>query len=257
MELSYDRTGAGAAVVLIHGITENRSSWDPLISPLAEHFDVLAVDVRCHGRSPCGDASDTMALAADVRDTVVASGLMDGPEDRPGPLVVGHSMGGAVATFYGAAFPARGIVNIDQTLQLGGFKDALTQLEPMLRGDEQSFQEALTMIFSSLAGALPTAEAERIQSIRRPRQDVILQLWSPVLDSPPGELDERIEVLLRAITSPYLAIHGDQLGPGYSAWLTALLPTATVEVWPGLGHYPHLVDPQRFVARIRQFDASI
>jgi len=31
----------------------------------------------------------------------------------------------------------------------------------MLRGDEQSFQQTLAMMFSSLAGALPTAEAER------------------------------------------------------------------------------------------------
>ena len=50
---------------------------------------------------------------------------------------------------------------------------------------------------------------------------------------------------------PYLAIHGIDPGPAYAAWLTGLIPTATVEVWEGLGHYPHLVDPDRFGASTR------
>ena len=32
------------------------------------------------------------------------------------------------------------------------------------------------------------------------------------------------------------------------------IPTAEVEVWPDLGHYPHLVEPERFVARVVEFD---
>lgn len=42
-------------------------------------------------------------------------------------------------------------------------------------------------------------------------------------------------------------------GPAYAAWLTGLIPTATVELWEGLGHYPHLVDPDRFVRRLDEF----
>ena len=34
------------------------------------------------------------------------------------------------------------------------------------------------------------------------------------------------------------------------------LPGATVEVWEGHGHWLHLVDPDRFVARIRDFAAA-
>ncbi len=57
----------------------------------------------------------------------------------------------------------------------------------------------------------------------------------------------------RAVRCPYLAIHGIDPGPAYAAWLTGLIPTATVEVWEGLGHYPHLVDPDRFVRRLEEF----
>ncbi|HHO58195.1 MAG TPA: alpha/beta hydrolase, partial [Oceanithermus profundus] len=39
-------------------------------------------------------------------------------------------------------------------------------------------------------------------------------------------------------------------------WLAARIPGAAVEVWPDYGHYPHLVDPDRFVERLRTFWAE-
>jgi pimeloyl-ACP methyl ester carboxylesterase len=35
------------------------------------------------------------------------------------------------------------------------------------------------------------------------------------------------------------------------------VPTASVEVWDGDGHWLHLVEPDRFAARIREFVAAI
>ncbi|MGI8793931.1 MAG: alpha/beta fold hydrolase [Acidimicrobiales bacterium] len=35
------------------------------------------------------------------------------------------------------------------------------------------------------------------------------------------------------------------------------MPHATVEVWPGVGHYPHLVHRDRFVNRLREFDSDL
>jgi pimeloyl-ACP methyl ester carboxylesterase len=255
MELAHVRSGAGPALVLIHGITESHSTWDPVVETLSEHFDVVAVDLRGHGDSPRGDMRDPARLAADVHETVDGAGMV--APGGAGPIVIGHSLGGVVATFYGAAYGTRGIVNVDQPLRLGGFKAALSQLEPMLRGDEDSFQQALGMIFSALAGALPAAEAERVQSIRRPRQDDVLGIWSTVLESEPDQLDARMEQVLGTIRVPYLAIHGGDLEPGYEDWLRRVLPTATVDVWPGVGHYPHLVDPLRFVARVREFATAL
>jgi hypothetical protein len=59
--------------------------------------------------------------------------------------------------------------------------------------------------------------------------------------------------MARAIRCPYLAIHGIDPGPAYATWLAGLVPGAVVEVWDGLGHYPHLVEPDRFVRRIEEF----
>ena len=59
------------------------------------------------------------------------------------------------------------------------------------------------------------------------------------------------------ITVPYLSLHGMDPGPDYAAWLQNLVPTATVEVWPDMGHYLHLVDPGRFLARLAAFEVQV
>jgi pimeloyl-ACP methyl ester carboxylesterase len=52
---------------------------------------------------------------------------------------------------------------------------------------------------------------------------------------------------------PYLSLHGADPGPGYGAWLASAIPGAVTEVWDGLGHWLHRVEPERFLARVRAF----
>ena len=53
--LAYTRSGAGAPLVLLHGIGLDRRSWDPVLPALARHFDVIAVDLPGFGDSaPAG-----------------------------------------------------------------------------------------------------------------------------------------------------------------------------------------------------------
>ena len=55
---------------------------------------------------------------------------------------------------------------------------------------------------------------------------------------------------------PYLSLHGTDPGDDYPDWLRAIVPTATVDVWAERGHYPHLVEPDSFVRRLAEFDAT-
>jgi pimeloyl-ACP methyl ester carboxylesterase len=56
---------------------------------------------------------------------------------------------------------------------------------------------------------------------------------------------------------PYLALHGTDPGEQYVDWLHGHLPQAVVEIWPDHGHFPHLVEPARFVERVLTFDAGL
>lgn len=238
------------AVVLIHGITESRRSWHPLLHPLAAAHQVLAVDLRGHGESDDDDGYDPAGYAADVIETVNALEVQN-------PLIVGHSLGGIVATAYAALAPCRGVVNIDQPLQLSAFKDSLAMIEPMLRGDDQEFQQAIDLTFQLMSGPLSADEQARLAMHRRAERHVVMGTWKTVFESSVEELDAIAAQLAQAVKVPYLALHGMDPGPAYADWLYRLIPTATVEVWNDCGHYPHLVHPDRFIARLAEFEASI
>ena len=248
MELAFEHTGSGPGLILVHGITERGESWRPLVEPLAQHYEVLSVDLRGHGQSRAEPPYDPLTLAADVHETAVSRGLGDAP------YLVGHSLGGVVVTAYAAAFPVSAVVNVDQPLRLAAFQQSLAPLAPMLRGTPEEFLAAIDVVFSMMIGPLEADEVARLGTIRRADQDVVMSIWSSVLDSTPEELDAQVDALAGAVHAPYLSLHGIDPGPEYSVWLLERIRHATFEVWPDHGHYPHLADPTGFVDRVRSFD---
>jgi pimeloyl-ACP methyl ester carboxylesterase len=267
-------SGAGPLLVLIHGITEDHRSFDPLLPSLERHYRVLTVDLRGHGASPAADGYGVAEMAADVA-AVVAEVTAEEADRRGGdgaagdgvvderatvrdeaPLVIGHSLGGMVAAAYGARFPVRGVVNIDQSLDLAGMQAQVKTIEPMLRGD--GFGAVISAMFEQLAGALPEVEQRRIAAIRRPVQQVVLGVWAPLLDLSAEDLVTAVDALVTpAAPYPYLQVQGIDPGADYPGWLRQRVPGAKFDLWTGLGHYPHLCQPERFLALVRAFDPAV
>jgi len=244
--LHYQAAGQGPLTVLLHGITENSTSWEPVIGPLATTHRVLALDLRGHGCSPVAPPYDMLTLAQDVHTTLSAVA----PQEPP--LLIGHSLGAMVATVYAAMYPVRVVVNIDQSLDLALMQRTVLDLLPRLRTAQ--FADVLGTFLAGLeGGALSPAESARLKSLRRYDRDVVLGIWGGDLEQAiPAELTDLAAGLLSAIRAPYLALHGSEPGPEYRDWLAATQPAVTVEAWPGCGHYPHLVHPERFVDRVRR-----
>jgi pimeloyl-ACP methyl ester carboxylesterase len=91
--LAWSRQGAGPPLVLLHGLGSARAVWDPVVPGLAEHFDVLTVDLPGFGESapaPAGTEPHPAYLAGAVASTLDELGI-----DRP--HVAGNSLGGWVA----------------------------------------------------------------------------------------------------------------------------------------------------------------
>lgn len=96
-------------VVLVHGGpgVYDYSYFKPDFGRLAEHAQVVYLDLRGHGRSDWGDAGawSFETCADDVRIFCDTVGIAR-------PIVLGHSMGGPVVLLYGARHPghAAGLV---------------------------------------------------------------------------------------------------------------------------------------------------
>ena len=98
---------------------------------------------------------------------------------------------------------------------------------------------------------LPDAGQELVRSSSRPRQDLVLGYWREILDRPASELADMTGATLAAVRAagvPYHVVAGDDLDADYQKWLTEMIPQATVAVWPGSGHFPHIAHPGRFAA---------
>ncbi len=249
--IDYFAAGEGRPLALVHGITESRRTWDPLLAPLiAAGYRVVAVDLRGHGASSKVAPYDLATMAADL-------GAVLAEEQIDDALVIGHSLGGAVPSAYAADGPCRGVVNVDQPLALSGFKEVLAQLEPMLTGTVDEFQVAVSAIFEQMAGPLAGAERWRVEHVRTADQSVVLGVWDLLLHAPIVEIDAVADAVTGGISVPYLSLHGIDPGPDYHDWLCSRVPTAEVELWPDHGHYPHLIDQQRFVERVVAFDRDV
>jgi pimeloyl-ACP methyl ester carboxylesterase len=245
----YGRNDDRPPLVLLHGMTFDRTTWRDIV-PRLQRIDpgrrVVAIDLPGHGQSPDQATYELDTIVGQIHRVVEEAGL-------PAPVLVGHSASGGFATAYAARHPSRGVVNIDSSLQIAPFITLLQSLGERLRGPE--FPALWQQIFyaSFHVELLPPAARDLVRSTCRPRQEVALGYWRQLIEQSADEVPAMIEhetAALRASGMPYLYIAGDDLRPDYRQWLGVRLPAATVEVWPRTGHFPHLADPQRFARRL-------
>lgn len=237
-------------LVLLHGLTFNRSMWQPALAEL-ERIDpgrrTLAVDLPGHGASAEWLSYDIESVAGAVRRAVEDLGVHR-------PVIVGHSLAAIIATVYAAQFPTSGVVNVDQPLQTAPFAGFLQSIADQLRGP--NFPAMWQQFAASMHAELLPPEAQQlVGSSSTPRQDLVLGYWGEVLDHPIRELVDRTNEGLAALRSAnvsYLIVAGADLEADYRQWLSEVLPEATVEVLAGSGHFPHLAQPERFAQLLAQ-----
>lgn len=251
----YGAPGGPAPLVLLHGLSFDSRMWLPAIEAL-HRLDparpLLALDLPGHGASPRHASCDPDEVAALVASAVEDAGLA-------GPILVGHSIAAVIATLYSARYPSRGVVNVDQTLDLA-FIDMMQANRAAVTGP--GFPALWQMLRGSMHIELLPAPAQELLNTGTPPQDLALAYWQPALDTPREQMQARIDdglAVLRQRALPYMVTAGHPYESGYAAWFRAALPQATVTLFPNSGHFPHLADPERFAACLagtRQWSAA-
>lgn len=168
------------------------------------------------------------------------------------PIVVGHSIPGAIASIYGAPYPALGIVKIDQPVEIRPIARMVRDLWPALLGEH--FAKAAEPIRQSIGlDRIPEPIRSRVLAIPDIRQDLVLGYWDELRRTDPDDIQARIDDTARRITCPYLVVFGRALAPSDGANLVPRGAGVQIGEWPDSAHCVHLARLGRFTSRLRAF----
>ena len=266
-KIAYRRSGSGPAILLVHGITNDSQSWEPVIGRLARDHDVIAPDLPGHGNSARQRGDHSLgAHASMLRDLMHAVGA-----DRV--TLVGHSLGGGIAMQFAYQFP-----EMVERLVLVGSGGLGREVSPLIRsaalpGAEQvlplitaqPLMDAGTWIASAF-GRLGFKPGSDLAEVSRgiaslgdtERRAAFVRTVRSVI-SPFGQRVSAIDRLYLAEHLPFLLVWGarDPIIPaahGHAAH--EAVPGSRLEIFEGSGHYPQLDDPERFSDLLGDFIAT-
>jgi len=265
--MHYVRAGHGPALLLLHGVLGSRRVWADLVVDLAHDYTVIAPDLFGHGESakPRGDYS-LGAFAATVRDLLDELGV-----DRVTP--VGHSLGGGIALQFAYLFPDR--VGRLVLVSSGGLG---RELSFVLRS---AALPGAGLVLSGIAAEWVCRHGEAVgRRLARWGMQAgpdAVEAWRGYVTLGDAESRRAFLATIRAVADaggqtvtaqdrfylmedlPTLLVWGarDRLIPiSHAIAAHQQMPGSRLEVFPEAGHFPHLADPQRFAAIIRDFMAA-
>jgi non-heme chloroperoxidase len=252
LEVACRGPSTGLPVLMLHGITDSWRSFEPLLEHLPEDLQLLMVSQRGHGGSdkPAGGFG-TRDFAADAAALIEALQL-------PPVLVVGHSMGTAVALRLAIDRPrlVRGLLLAGAFASFGDKTDLAGWVEATIAPLQDPVPRALADEFQRGTLAQPVAEAfiERMveQSLMAPAH-VWRQAFAGLLE------DDFSHELARVCASVHL-VHGERdafVPRSDFERLRAALPVVRAEAWPEAGHAMHWEEPRRFAQALVAFAASL
>ncbi len=226
--------------LLLHGLPSAAGTWWRVASELADRgWVVTAPDLRGHGASPRSTRYRLADYAADVVGLTPATG-------RPWDLVVGHSLGGAIAVVAAAADPGwtRCLLLVDPVLALG--EEQAEQILPDLLADLHGdrLDPAALMREHPLwhvEDAVQKVNAARVVSPFVVERTIRDNAGTWQLEALATTLAARVHVLAAdpLLGASFTVEEGERM--------RAAAPTMSYTVVDGAGHSVHRDDPLRVV----------
>lgn len=242
------KDGGGPCCVLIHGFADGGFVWDMLVEALAPHYSLLVVDLRGHGHSgwaPDG-RYDIEAYVADLEHIIDHSGLQD-------LILIGHSLGGQVATHLGARYPQRlrasVLVDFAPLLNSDGMNEAARRIKESLR-----LYTSVAEYAEWMGETRPLTDPAVLQRIAARALQAVAGGFRPRLDPELLERDapfdtaeqRRLWQLLSQQTCPTLVVRGAgsaMLSRTTAQTLASTLPDGTLATVKAAGHAVMLDNP--------------
>jgi esterase len=249
-QLNYQVHGEGKPLVILHGLFGMLQNWGAQVKALSDECQVIAVDLRDHGRSPHSDEISYPLMAADVRQLIADLG-------HKKVDLLGHSMGGKVAMQLACEpeTPIERLIVADiAPVQYGDHHSKI--FAGMKSIDTQSVssrQEADRCLAEHVDDA--AVRAFLLTNLYRNAGQFAWRINLDLLDrdypsiSAPPEFD-------MPFGGPALFIKGGKshyMLPEHQAEILKRFPSASYKVIENAGHWLHAEKPEVFTGLVRRF----
>ena len=243
--VAWREAGEGPALVLLHGLNGNASSWVRQYEALADRFRVVGWDAPGYGGSDAHPAPAVESYADAVAGLLDALGI-----ERC--FLLGHSMGGLIAPNVAHRHPGRVARLVLSGARVGyagaaaaGFAQRVRDFES-LDAAEFGRTRAQTMVSAGAPAAVRDAVAAVAAEVRREGYLAGVALL--------GNADNR--AVLGALDLPTLAIGGGDDGiapPQCLDEIAACAAGARIERIEGVAHAAYIEAPERYNALLVDF----
>lgn len=250
LKIHYRTAGSGGTtIVFLHGNYASSRWWVPLLENLPEGYRALAPDLRgCGGREGRTTRGGIRKLTIQDLANDLAGFL--NALDIPQAAIVGHSLGGQIATTYAIQHPekVRALILEDtgpaDGIPLGSITSPL--LLPLELKNRRMIRRALTMAGVPKSGAFSDSLIE--DALSAPRGLYYKFSRAAARWKANGDL--------KKITAPTLLIWGeaDDIMPSrYARAYLEQIPDVQLVLVPMAGHSPHLEQPEQFSNQLYAF----
>lgn len=253
VDIYYERTGAGPALLFCHGAGSNAATWWQQVPQFSRHFTCITYDHRCFGRSvaPLSQFRPE-AFVDDALAILDAEGL-------PAAALVCQSLGGITGVRMAIRHPGRvwAFACCDSPLAIN--HQAMLANVARFLGEVQATELEDRALSESFVRNRPEL-AFLYRQINQFNPAVFREGAGPGWGARLASLFEPSNLLetdaLRQLRCPTLFVVGEEdrvVTPGVVRELSAYVPQSRVVEIPGAGHSPYFEQPQVFNAALMAF----
>lgn len=251
MQLHYQvhaqNQGEGPPLVLLHGLFGSADNWGSIAKHFSQHYQVISVDLRNHGRSPHSASQTYPEMADDLSALCDALGLAQ-------IHLLGHSLGGKVAMQFATQYPQKVSKLIIVDMAMRAYRDRYTQLMDHMLAVNLSQMASRNEVDKALADAIPNVRVRQFLLTNLVNHEGQLQ-WRINLPA----LKANYATLIAAVNvhsdQPSLFIRGERSDYVNARDITQLqqhFPQAQFVTLP-TDHWVHAEQPQLFIQALEAF----
>ncbi|MBM3224476.1 MAG: alpha/beta hydrolase [Candidatus Tectomicrobia bacterium] len=235
----------GKAVLFLHGAGSNGHVWVDMLQRLSSQHSPVAIDLPAHGRSGGLLAADSIEAYCAVVDAFLAV-----TQFTP-CVLVGHSMGGAIAQLYALTHPGK----------LAGLVLSST-------GARLRVAPAILQLWQDASMGKAVNVYGRSSYSDKTSMDIVRQGWGEQRKTDPrvrlGDFVacDRFDAMARLpeITVPTLVLGGTDdviTPPRYTAYLHQHISGAQLTMIPDAGHIGYAEQPEAMASALLAFLAQL